>query len=39
MRIHQRIFSKAIKDKAIAERAVQRSDLDWVIVRPAWPPL
>ncbi|OZB92356.1 NAD(P)-dependent oxidoreductase [Paenibacillus sp. XY044] len=35
MRIHQSIFSKAIKDKAIAERAVQRSDLDWVIVRPA----
>lgn len=34
MRIHQRIFSKAIKDKAMAERAVQRSDLDWVIVRP-----
>ncbi|MFB5676258.1 NAD(P)-dependent oxidoreductase [Paenibacillus terreus] len=33
--IHQRIFSKAIKDKAIAEHAVQRSDLDWVIVRPA----
>ncbi|MCM3781966.1 SDR family oxidoreductase [Neobacillus mesonae] len=35
MRIHQRVFSKAIKDKAIAERAVQRSDLDWIIVRPA----
>lgn len=32
--IHHRIFSKAIKDKAIAEHAVQRSDLDWVIVRP-----
>ncbi|MDP4098748.1 SDR family oxidoreductase [Paenibacillus sp. P96] len=32
--IHRRIFSKAIKDKAIAEHAVQRSDLDWVIVRP-----
>ncbi|WP_160043634.1 MULTISPECIES: NAD(P)-dependent oxidoreductase [Paenibacillus] len=35
MRIHQRIFSKAVQDKAIAERAVQRSGLDWVIVRPA----
>lgn len=33
--INRRIFSKAIKDKAIAEHAVQRSDLDWVIVRPA----
>jgi putative NADH-flavin reductase len=32
--IHRRIFSKAIKDKAIAEHAVERSDLDWVIVRP-----
>jgi putative NADH-flavin reductase len=35
IRILRRIFSKAIEDKAIAERAVQRSDLDWVIVRPA----
>ncbi|MFM9281828.1 NAD(P)-dependent oxidoreductase [Paenibacillus jiagnxiensis] len=33
--INRRIFSKAIKDKAIAEHAVERSDLDWVIVRPA----
>lgn len=32
--ISGRIFSKAIEDKAIAERAVQRSDLDWIIVRP-----
>ncbi len=29
------IFSKAVEDKAIGERAVQRSDLDWIIVRPA----
>ncbi|RXZ77505.1 NAD(P)-dependent oxidoreductase [Paenibacillaceae bacterium] len=35
IRINRRFFSKAIKDKAIAERAVQRSNLDWVIVRPA----
>ncbi|WP_379141416.1 NAD(P)H-binding protein [Paenibacillus sp. sgz500992] len=33
--MNRRIFSKAIKDKGIAEHAVQRSDLDWVIVRPA----
>lgn len=33
--LNRRIFSKAIKDKAIAEHAVQRSGLDWVIVRPA----
>jgi putative NADH-flavin reductase len=33
--ISGRIFSKAVEDKAIAERAVQRSDLDWIIVRPA----
>ncbi|MFB5761252.1 NAD(P)-dependent oxidoreductase [Paenibacillus medicaginis] len=32
--IHRRIFSKAVKDKTIAEHAVERSDLDWVIVRP-----
>lgn len=32
--IHRRIFSKAVKDKTIAEYAVQRSNLDWVIVRP-----
>lgn len=29
----RRIFWKAIEDKAIAEHAVLRSDLDWVIVR------
>lgn len=29
------IFSKAIKDKAIAEQAVIASNLDWVIVRPS----
>ncbi|AVV56286.1 quinone-binding protein [Paenibacillus glucanolyticus] len=29
----RRIYWKAIEDKAIAERAVIRSDLDWVIVR------
>jgi putative NADH-flavin reductase len=27
-------FAEAIADKAVAERAVQGSDLDWVIVRP-----
>lgn len=32
--INRRIFSKAVKDKEIAEQAVQQSDLDWVIVRP-----
>ncbi|QUL53358.1 NAD(P)H-binding protein [Paenibacillus tritici] len=30
-----RIFSKAVEDKAIAASAVQRSDLDWIIVRLA----
>ena len=35
IRILRRIFSKACNDKAIAERNVQKSDLDWVIVRPA----
>lgn len=35
MGINRRVFSKAIKDKAAAEYAVQRSDLDWVIVRPS----
>lgn len=34
IRISGRIFSKAVADKAIAERAVQGSDLDWIIVRP-----
>jgi hypothetical protein len=29
-----RIYSKSIEDKAIAEHMVQRSDLEWVIVRP-----
>ncbi|GLX69649.1 NAD(P)-dependent oxidoreductase [Paenibacillus glycanilyticus] len=33
--VNRRIFSKAIKDKAIAEHAVQKSSLSWVIVRPA----
>lgn len=32
--MHRRIFARAVKDKAIAEREVQRSNLDWVIVRP-----
>jgi len=35
IRILRQIFSKACNDKAIAERVVQQSDLDWVIVRPA----
>lgn len=35
IRFSGRIFSKAVEDKAIAESAVQRSDLDWIIVRPA----
>lgn len=30
-----RIYSKSIEDKAIAEGMVQKSNLDWVIVRPA----
>ncbi|WP_269085361.1 NAD(P)-dependent oxidoreductase [Peribacillus muralis] len=34
IRILQNIYLKAFEDKSIAERAVQRSDLDWVIVRP-----
>lgn len=33
--VNRRVFSKAIKDKKAAEQAVQRSGLDWVIVRPA----
>ncbi|ANF97073.1 NAD(P)-dependent oxidoreductase [Paenibacillus bovis] len=32
--ISGRIFTKAVEDKAIAERAVQQSGLDWIIVRP-----
>ncbi|WP_309147192.1 NAD(P)-dependent oxidoreductase [Paenibacillus illinoisensis] len=32
--ISGRVFTKAVEDKAIAERAVQRSELDWIIVRP-----
>jgi putative NADH-flavin reductase len=32
--VHRRIFTKAVKDKAIAESEVQRSNLEWVIVRP-----
>lgn len=35
IRILRQIFSKACNDKAIAERNLQKSDLDWVIVRPA----
>ena len=35
IRILRQIFSKACTDKAIAERAVEQSDLDWVIVRPS----
>src|SRR5262249_1649217 len=35
VRILRRIFSEACADKALAERAVQQCDLDWVIVRPA----
>ena len=35
IRILRQIFSTACNDKAIAERVVQQSDLDWVIVRPA----
>lgn len=33
--VNRHIFSKAIKDKNAAEQAVQRSGLDWVIVRSA----
>jgi hypothetical protein len=33
--ILRRIFWKACNDKTIAERGAERSDLDWVIVRPA----
>ncbi|WP_172193704.1 NAD(P)-dependent oxidoreductase [Saccharibacillus qingshengii] len=33
--LNRRVFSKAIKDKAAAEYAVQGSGLEWVIVRPA----
>ncbi len=33
--INRRVFSKAIQDKKAAEQAVQRSELEWVIVRPA----
>ncbi|MCQ4088331.1 NAD(P)-dependent oxidoreductase [Saccharibacillus sp. JS10] len=33
--INRRVFSKAITDKRAAEQSVQRSNLDWVIVRPA----
>ncbi|WP_046214118.1 NAD(P)-dependent oxidoreductase [Paenibacillus wulumuqiensis] len=32
--ISGRIFTKAVEDKAIAERTVQQSQLDWIIVRP-----
>lgn len=33
--VNRRVFSKAIRDKGAAEQAVQRSELEWVIVRPA----
>ncbi|WP_017812268.1 NAD(P)-dependent oxidoreductase [Paenibacillus shenyangensis] len=32
--ISGRIFTKAVEDKAVAEHAVQQSELNWVIVRP-----
>ncbi|OWR29944.1 quinone-binding protein [Saccharibacillus sp. O23] len=33
--VNRRVFSKAIRDKSAAEQVVRRSDLEWVIVRPA----
>jgi uncharacterized protein YbjT (DUF2867 family) len=33
IRVLRRIYAKACADKAIAERALRQSDLDWVIVR------
>lgn len=33
IRVLRRIYAKACADKAIAERALQQSELNWVIVR------
>lgn len=33
VRVLRRVFAKACDDKAIAERALQRSELEWVLVR------
>jgi putative NADH-flavin reductase len=38
IRILRLIFAASIRDKAIAESAIQRSRIDWVILRPAGPP-
>lgn len=35
LRLLRRVFARAIDDKALAERALRRSRLEWVIVRPA----
>jgi uncharacterized protein YbjT (DUF2867 family) len=35
IRVLRRVFAQAINDKAIAERALRQSRLEWVIVRPA----
>ena len=34
VRISGRIFTAAVKDKAVAERMTQKMDMEWVIVRP-----
>jgi uncharacterized protein YbjT (DUF2867 family) len=34
VRISGRIFTAAVIDKAVAERMTQKTDMEWVIVRP-----
>jgi putative NADH-flavin reductase len=34
VRVSGRIFTDAVRDKAVAERMTQKTDMEWVIVRP-----
>lgn len=34
VRVSGRIFTAAVRDKAVAERMTQKTDMEWVIVRP-----
>ena len=34
VRVSSRIFTAAITDKAVAERMTQKTDMQWVILRP-----
>jgi hypothetical protein len=35
VRVSGRIFTAAVLDKAVAERMTQKTDMEWIIVRPA----